>query len=102
MCTDDGHDAVRFRALAMTPRRCYSCQAYGGRGGVQPIKDGARALAVSTSARWSARCLLAKDLCNQLHRAGDGPLIRAQHLIGCFSESLAALRLQEQRTDILA
>ena len=50
----------------------------------------------------SGQCLLAEHLCNQIHRADDGTLVGAQHLMGCFSQGLAAFRLLQQHADMLA
>jgi hypothetical protein len=50
----------------------------------------------------SGLCLLAEHLCNQIHRADDGTLVGAQHLMGCLSQGLAAFRLLQQHADMLA
>jgi hypothetical protein len=59
MCTHNGRDDARLRALAMAPRRRrHSSQAYGCRRGMRPTKGGARALVIPTAllpARPSAR-----------------------------------------------
>jgi hypothetical protein len=70
-------------------------------GGMTMLRDGRGNFTLLYN-KLSDLCLLAEHLFNQRHRASDGTLVGAQHLMGCLSQGLAAFRLLQQHADMLA